>query len=150
MLSARIGVLLKEARRHLSLSRADLAQRAGVSVRLVAELERGQRPNVSLESALKLLNVVGVSVIATAPHGAAAEIRGEGAEALERAARAALRRQTWTGRRVPLHTEGNDPRPERSKAKRLASVGRVSTQAYASASAVSRQKGVHAKGTSGR
>ena len=149
MLSARIGVLLKEARRHLSLSRADLAQRAGVSVRLVAELERGQRPNVSLESALKLLNVVGVSVIA-APHGAAAEIRGEGAEALERAARAALRRQTWTGRRVPLHTEGNDPRPERSKAKRLASVGRVSTQAYASASAVSRQKGVHAKGTSGR
>jgi transcriptional regulator with XRE-family HTH domain len=150
MLSARIGVLLKEARRHLSLSRADLAHRGGVSVRLVAELERGQRPNVSLESALKLLNVVGVSVIATAPHGAVAEIRGEAAEALARAARAAQRRQTWTGRRIHLHDEGNDPRPARSKAKRLAAVARVSTQAYSIAFALQHHKGVQAKGTSGR
>lgn len=152
MLSARIGALLKEARRYLSLSRADLALRAGVSVRLVAELERGQRPNVSLESALKLLNVVGVSVVAQAPDGAAAEIRGESAGALARAARAAHRRQTWTGRRVPLHDEGNDPRPERSKAERLASVARVSTQAYAIASAFAAQpsKRVRAKGASGR
>ena len=153
MLSARIGVLLKDARRYLSLSRADLAQRGGVSVRLVAELERGQRPNVSLESALKLLNVVGVSVIAKAPHGAAAEIRGESAAALERAARAAraaLRRQTWTGRQVHLHDEGNDPRPERSKAKRVASVAQVSKQAYVIAVAGQHRKGVQAKGKSGR
>ena len=150
MLSARIGVLLKDARRHLSLSRADLAQRVGVSVRLVAELERGQRPNVSLESALKLLNVVGVSVIAQAPHGAAAEIRGESAAALERAARAAQRRQTWTGRRVHLHDEGNDPRPARSKAKRLASVAQVSKQAYVIAFAGQHHKGVQAKGKAGR
>ena len=150
MLSARIGVLLKDARRHLSLSRADLAQRVGVSVRLVAELERGQRPNVSLESALKLLNVVGVSVIAQAPHGAAAEIRGESAAALERAARAAQRRQTWTGRRVHLHDEGNDPRPARSKAKRVASVAQVSKQAYVIAVAGQHRKGVQAKGKSGR
>jgi transcriptional regulator with XRE-family HTH domain len=150
MLSARLGVLLKDARRHLSLSRADLAQRGGVSVRLVAELERGQRPNVSLESALKLLNVVGVSVIAKAPHGAAAEIRGESAAALERAERAALRRQTWTGRQVHLHDEGNDPRPARSKAKRLASVAQVSKQAYVIAFAGQHHKGVQAKGKSGR
>ena len=150
MLSARIGVLLKDARRHLSLSRADLAQRGGVSVRLVAELERGQRPNVSLESALKLLNVVGVSVIVRAPHGAAAEIRGEHAASLERAARAALRRQTWTGRQVHLHDEGNDPRPERSKAKRVASVAQVSKQAYVIAFAGQHHKGVQAKGKSGR
>jgi transcriptional regulator with XRE-family HTH domain len=149
MLSARIGVLLKDARRYLSLSRTDLAQRAGVSVRLVAELERGQRPNVSLESALKLLSAVGVSVIATAPAGAVAEIRGEAAEALAREARAAHRRQTWTGRRIHLHDEGNDPRPERSKAKRLVSVARVSKQAYLFASAAQHKK-VHAKDTPGR
>jgi transcriptional regulator with XRE-family HTH domain len=149
MLSARIGVLLKGARRYLNLSRADLAERGGVSVRLVAEFERGQRPNVSLESALKLLNVVGVTVIATAPDGAAAEIRGEAAETLARAARAAQRRQTWTGRRIHLHDEGNDPRPERSKANRLASVARVSKQVYLFASAP-QHKTVQAKGTPGR
>jgi len=87
MLSDRVGGLLKNARQQLSLSRAEIAQRAGVSVRLVAELERGQRPNVSLESALKLLNIVGVSVVATAPDGAAAEIRSSSAAALGRAAR---------------------------------------------------------------
>jgi transcriptional regulator with XRE-family HTH domain len=64
MLSNRIGKLLRNARQQLNLSRAELARRAGVSARLVAELERGQRPNVSLESALKLLGIVGVSVIA--------------------------------------------------------------------------------------
>src|SRR5216110_3431006 len=98
MFSERIGNLLQNARRQLDLSREELARRGGVSTRLVAELERGQRPNVSLESALKLLNVVGVSVVAKAPNGAAAEIRSEAAATLERAARAARRRQTWTGR----------------------------------------------------
>jgi transcriptional regulator with XRE-family HTH domain len=150
MLSARIGVLLKDARRHLGLSRADLARRGGVSVRLVAELERGQRPNVSLESALKLLNVVGVSVTVKAPHGAAAEIRGESADALERAGRAARRRQTWTGRRVLLHEEGDDPQPGRSKANRLASVAQVSKQAYLIAFAGPHRNGVRAKDKSGR
>src|ERR1019366_3002021 len=148
MFSARIGVLLKDARRYLSLSRADLAQRGEVSVRLVAELERGQRPNVSLESALKLLQVVGVSVVAQAPHGATAEIRGESATVLERAARAARaaqRRLTWTGRQVRLHDEGNDPRPERSTAKRLASVARVSRQAYVIAFAGQHHEGVQSK-----
>lgn len=150
MLSARIGVLLKDARRHLGLSRAGLAQRGGVSVRLVAELERGQRPNVSLESALKLLTVVGVSVVAKAPHGVAAEIRGESAAVLERAERAVRRRQTWTGRQVHLHDEGNDPRPVRSKSKRLVSVAQVSKQAYLVALAGQRHTGVQARGKSGR
>lgn len=122
MLSDRVGGLLKNARQQLNLSRAEVAQRAGVSVRLVAELERGQRPNVSLESALKLLNIVGVSVVATAPDGAAAEIRSSSAEALGRAARAARRRQTWTGRHIHLHDEGGDPHPERSRSKRLSSI----------------------------
>jgi transcriptional regulator with XRE-family HTH domain len=135
MFSERIGRLLKNARRQLDLSREELARRGGVSTRLVAELERGQRPNVSLESALKLLNAVGVSVVARAPHGATAEIRGESAATLERAARAARRRQAWTGRHILLHDEGGDPRPRGSKAKQLASVAQVSRQAHAIASA---------------
>ena len=135
MLSERIGALLRDARKELKLSRAELAGRGGVSTRLVAELERGQRPNVSLESALKLLNVVGVSVVARAPSGATAEIRNPSAYRFERAARAERRRQTWTGRYIHLHDEGDDPWPGRSKAKRLAAVSQVSRQAYLIASA---------------
>ena len=135
MLSDRIGVLLKNARKQLNLSRDELARRGDVSTRLVAELERGQRPNVSLESALKLLNVVGVSVIARAPNGVTAEIRNASAAALERAARAARRRQTWTGRQIHLHDEGDDPRPGRAKAMRVAAVSQIAKQAYLIAAA---------------
>lgn len=138
MLSDSLGPLLKTARRQLSLSRKELASRAGVSPRLVAELERGQRPNVSLESALKLLSLAGVSILARTPNGAGAEIRPAFASELERAARAANRRRTWKGRRVSLH-EGTDDLPvARSTATRLGSVARVSRQAYALAAGHSR------------
>ena len=146
MLSDRIGALLKDARRHAALSRAELAKRAGVSIRLVGELERGQRPNVSLESALQLLKVVGVSIVAKASHDATADVRGESAVALERAERAARRRRTWTGRHVPLRDAGRDPRAGRTAAERLASVAQVSIQAHAIASAGQRHKRVRAKG----
>jgi transcriptional regulator with XRE-family HTH domain len=129
MFSERVGVLLKHARKQLNLSRGELADRAGVSTRLVAELERGQRPNVSLESALKLLNLVGVSLNATGASGATAESANASHEQ-QRAARAARRRQSWTGRQIHLHDEGDDPRPARSKAKRLSAVSQVSRQAY--------------------
>ena len=56
MLSEPIGTLLKTARRQLKMSRDTLALRGGVSTRLVAELERGERPNVSLEATLTLPN----------------------------------------------------------------------------------------------
>ena len=45
MLSDRLGVLLENARKQLDLSRDELALRGDVRTRLVAELERGQRPN---------------------------------------------------------------------------------------------------------
>lgn len=115
MFSEPIGALLRTARKELNLSRDELARRGGVSTRLVAELERGQRPNVSLESALKLLNVVGVLVIARAPSGATAEIRSASAAEMERSARAARRRQTWTGGHTHLHNEENDPRDRRGR-----------------------------------
>jgi transcriptional regulator with XRE-family HTH domain len=150
MLSNRIGKLLRNARQQLNLGRAELARRAGVSARLVAELERGQRPNVSLESALKLLGIVGVSVIARAPDGTAANIRSSSAAALERAARAARRRQTWTGRHIKLRDEGEDPQPERAKGKRLSAVARVSSQAYSIASARQNRTTLHTKRHSSR
>ena len=126
MLSAPIGGLLKDARRQLGLSREELAKRGGLSTRLVAELERGQRPNVSLESALQLLRIVGVSVSLSAP-------------ALEREARAARRRQTWTGRQVRLHDESDDSYPVHSPAAQLGLVAEVSKQAYVVASAKKRR-----------
>lgn len=150
MLSEPVGGLLKAARKHLNVSREELARRGGVSTRLVAELERGQRPNVSLESALKLLNAVGVSVIAKAPNGAAAEIRSASGPALERAARAARRRQTWTGRQIHLHDEGDGPASGRSKSDRLSSVAEVSKQAYLIASAGRRGVRRKTKTPSGR
>jgi transcriptional regulator with XRE-family HTH domain len=130
MLATRFGSLLRSARTHRNLSRAQLADRGGVSVRLVAELEQGKRPNVSLESALKLLRAVGVTVVASAPHGEVVEIRDPAAAAMERSARSAQRRKTWTGRQVHLHASGDEPPPERSTSRRLASVGRLSRQAY--------------------
>ena len=57
------------------------------------------------------------------------------AAAMERAARAAHRRKTWTGRHVHLHDEGDDPRLARSAAKRVATVSQVSKQAFGIASA---------------
>lgn len=151
MFSERIGGLLKNARQKLNVSREELARRGGVSTRLVAELERGQRPNVSLESALRLLSAVGVSLVAKAPSGVVAEIRSASAPAvLERAARATRRRQTWTGRHVPLHGDDDEPQPVRSKAKRLAAVAQVSKQAYVIASAGRGHGGRPAKKSSSR
>ena len=53
MLSHGLGPLLKSARQQLGLSRDALASKADVSMRLVAEFERGQRSNVSLERAAR-------------------------------------------------------------------------------------------------
>lgn len=135
MLSHDLGPLLKGARQQLGMTREALAAKAGVSMRLVAEFERGQRSNVSLESALRLFTSVGITVVARAPHGAATEIRGAAAARLERAARAARRRETWTGRHVHLKHSGDAPRAPRSKPRRIASVAAVSHAAHVIASA---------------
>lgn len=121
---------MRTARKQLGMSREELASRAAVSARLVAELERGHRPNVSLETALRLLTIVGATVAVKAPSGVAVEIRGASASNLERAARAARRRETWTGRHVHLHAADNDPIAVRSKSKRFLSVAQISAQAH--------------------
>jgi transcriptional regulator with XRE-family HTH domain len=135
MLADHFGKLLRSARVYRGLSRVELARRGKVSLRLAAELEQGNRPNVSLESALTLLRAAGVSVVARAPQGETIEIRDSAAGELERAERAEQRRRTWTGRQVHLHASGDEPRPERSREKRMAAVARISRQAYAVAAA---------------
>lgn len=62
MLSDQLGARLKCSRKALRLTQRELARRAEVSERLWAEVERGERPNVSLETALRMLNLVGVSI----------------------------------------------------------------------------------------
>ncbi len=131
MLSQQLAVLLKQARNQLDMSREELAWRAGVSVRLVAELERGQRQNVSLETALKLLGEVGISITARAPSGEVAEVQGAGSEERERLARAAYRRKNWTGSVASLHQDDQDPQPPRSASQRFAAVSELSRHAYA-------------------
>jgi transcriptional regulator with XRE-family HTH domain len=138
MLSDQIGALLREARRSRDLSQAKLAQLSGVSTRLVAEVERGMRPNVGLEAVLRLLSIAGVAVRLSGPTGAVAELHsaaGADAEREERAARAARRRETWTGRHVALARSGAAPSGGRSALERLGAVGQVSRQAHAFARA---------------
>ena len=131
MVSPAFGDLLKRARRHMCISREELARRGKVSTRLVAEVERGQRPNVSLESAMKLLNLVGVTIAARAPDGATAEIGDADSAAVQRGARASLRRRTWTGRHVPLRNESTAPDSGRTHVERLSAASRISRQAFA-------------------
>lgn len=133
MLSDTLAEFLRDTRKQLGLSREELARRAKVSTRLVAELERGERPNVSLESTLKLLGLLGVSVVARAPDGATVEIQNARSVSLERAARAALRRRTWTGEHVHFRKAGKAPDAGRSTAERLSAVSKLSRQAFAMA-----------------
>lgn len=130
LLSELVGKLLREARKDLKISREELARRAHVSSRLVAELERGQRPNVSLESALNLLNLAGATIVLKAPSGRTARVETETSAGIQRAARVAVRRSSWTGGHIPLHQEGRSPHGGSSGAERLAAVSAVSSQAF--------------------
>ncbi|MHB0948956.1 MAG: helix-turn-helix domain-containing protein [Gemmatimonadaceae bacterium] len=135
MLSSPVGPFIRSARRRQGLSQAELALRAGVSARLVAELERDERPNVSLETTLELFSVLGISVRLASHDGEVVEIRGASAELLDRQARAARRRKSWTGKRVSLRDSGEPPAAGRSAEERLRAVAEVSRQAYTVANA---------------
>ena len=111
---------LRNARRQRGLSIATLAASAGVSPRLISEFEQGKRPNVSLETALRLLTLVGVSLRlhdATAVHD-------------PDQARAARRRSQWTGSLTTLQSQVDPPAPS-SAAARLRAVANASALATA-------------------
>jgi len=135
MLTDQVGEQLKASRRALGLTQKELARRAGVSERLWAEVERGERPNVSLETALRMLSEVGVSVRLDDAMGSSHMLRDPAAAATARAARAVIRRATWNGRQIRLAEEGADPLAANYGTAGLAAVGRVSAQAFAVANA---------------
>lgn len=135
MVDEQIGRMLRGARETLGLSQKVLALRAGVSTRLWAEVERGQRPNVSLHTAVRMLAEVGVSVSLSGAGGVATVIRDANVERASRAARAAVRRATWAGRQILLAEEGSGETDPVAPLGRLSAVSRVSEQAYAVARA---------------
>lgn len=130
MLSGQAGALLRQARRHSDLSQEELARRGGVSTRLVAEFERGTRPNVGFDTVLRLFGLVGVTVSLTGPGGASLELRAASAEAVARAERAAHRRATWSGRHAPLAEAGIEPEADSFPVHRLATTMRISRQVH--------------------
>lgn len=131
MRSSGLCASLREGRKRLGLSRADIAERADVSVRLVAEFERGERPNVSLETALRLLEIVGLSVSATR--------RGSSKPATS-AERAKERRRTWTSGHFKRGDPGGEPPEPHTGEQRIKAVAEVSRLAYAIATAGERSR----------
>lgn len=131
MLAQQIGSTLRDARRSLAISQAELATRAGVTTRLVSEFERGVRPNVSLETALRILNQVGVVIQLGAPNGRSVVLVDPAHANAGREARAQARRMHWVGRQIRLADEGEAPTAPAAKALRLGAVNRVSLQAHA-------------------
>ena len=114
---------LRAARRSRRVSIVTLAAEAGVSPRLISEFEQGKRPNVSLETVLRLLALVGVSI-----RVAGKEEQGQADQARER--RAALRRQSWSGSQSTLLSQPDPAAPELAAA-RLGAVASASILASA-------------------
>lgn len=107
---------LRAARKGRGLTIVQLATLAEVSPRLISELERGMRANVSLETAIRLLHLVGVAVTFDAQpaiEAEAARIRAE------------RRRAQWTGEQSTLSKQAPPP-VSSSAVARLNAVARAS------------------------
>ena len=129
MLTSQIGTLLRDTRKAVGLSQKDAARRAQVSNRLWAEVERGERPNVSLATALRMLSEVGISIRLGDPRGSTHELRDPGTDEAARTARAMIRRSTWTGRQILLADEGIESSTPARVADNMGKVARISAQA---------------------
>lgn len=97
MLSDQLAKLLRSSRKAAGLTQKEVARRTGVSHRLWEEVERGERPNVSLETALRMLGAVGISLQLTDPRGRQRRLGASATNRASRAARAAVRRSMWQG-----------------------------------------------------
>lgn len=125
---------LRASRKQLGLSQMAAAKRCGVSVRLWAEVERGERPNVSLETALRMLSEVGVTTRLVAADGSITHLRTTDSDRAARAARAEVRRRTWTGRKLHLADDDELTPRHHNVVEQLNAVARVSEIALAIAS----------------
>lgn len=101
---------LRAARKARGLSIAQLATLAEVSPRLISEVERGMRAHVSYETAMRLLQLVGVAVTfdAQSPSDAAADAAR---------IRAEQRRTRWTGEQSTLRQQAPPPAPASAVAR---------------------------------
>ena len=131
MPAAQLGAHFKAARKALRWSQRDVAESVGVSERLVREFVRGLRPNLSVDTAFRLLAHVGVSMHLASTGSLAVRIEVPGTEEQSRAARAQIRRATLRVVKTRLSLADDEPPPPRSRAKRLASVAEVSATAHA-------------------
>ena len=59
---SRLGRRLRQLRIRAGLTQHELAERSGVSRTVIASIETGQRSGITLDNALRLANVLGVSV----------------------------------------------------------------------------------------
>jgi transcriptional regulator with XRE-family HTH domain len=57
-----LGAILRRRRQALALTQGEAAGVSGVSLRLWSEVERGERPNVSFTTALRMLNTIGLDL----------------------------------------------------------------------------------------
>lgn len=129
-----LGAMLRSTRKRLGLTQTDAAKRAGVSVRLWAEVERGERENVSFDTLVRMLSEIGIEVVLEGPAGDRVGVTSGAAALRARSVRASIRRATWTGRQLTLGDDDRAPTAGRSTDP-VAAVHEVSTQAYAIASA---------------
>lgn len=58
-----IGPAVRDARKTLGLTQAEVAERAGVSRRFVSELEAGTRPGAEFTRVLAVLSAVGREIL---------------------------------------------------------------------------------------
>lgn len=129
--SQQLAALLKRSRKALGLTQAAAAERSGVSVRLWAEVERDERPNVSLATALRMLAEVGIIMRLSTSDGAVVNVQTANSAAAAFAARAEFRRRTWTGRKIRLADDDDVTSTHHDPAQQLSAVTRVSEQAFA-------------------
>jgi transcriptional regulator with XRE-family HTH domain len=130
----RLAALLRTYRQARGMTVVALAAEVGVSPRLVSEFERGKRPHVSLDTAMRLLESVGAPAFAPAP-----EVVDEAAARAERAAR---RRETWRGGYAKL-SEQSPPTPSPRFAERLTAVAAASQLAVGLRAEYARQRPTH-------
>ncbi|HEY0995663.1 MAG TPA: helix-turn-helix transcriptional regulator [Gemmatimonadaceae bacterium] len=128
-----LAPLITRARKRLGLSQQQLAAKVGVSVNTLGDLERGRRPRVALETVYRIMEITGISAVFRTPDGLSAEV-GSDHVTEERAARAAVRRATWEGGVVPLHTS-EPPAVHGSPESRLRALTEMTRSAYAVAAA---------------
>ena len=112
-----LAATLRAARTAHHLSIVQLAALANVSPRLVSEVERGIRAHVSFDTAVRLLQLVDVSI--------AFDLQEQPSSDEAADIRAARRKSTLTGAKTTLKSEA-PPSPSSSPAERLQAVARAS------------------------